>query len=77
MIQVSSAYRRWFTDDLVFGIWTPSSFLVASVSESVAITVRKMTTLKGSPCSTPISRGITGETQSGVEIVAVRPVYQD
>ena len=75
MIQISSAYIRWLTRDFELGITTPRSFLVDNVSERVAITVKKIRTLNGSPWYTPISRGMDGDTQSEVEMDAERPSY--
>ena len=49
----------------------PRSFLEQRVSERVFITVRKMTTLRGSPWYTPISRGTGSVDHVSVEIVAV------
>ena len=55
----------------------PRSSLERRVSESVFITVRKMTTLSASPWYTPIFSGIDGVDQASVVTEADRPVYHD
>ena len=61
----------------VAGRTNPRSFLVLSVSDRVFITVKKITTLRGSPWYTPIFSGTGGFDHSSVEMVAERPEYQD
>ena len=55
----------------------PKSLLVRSVSGSVFITVRNITTLSGSLWYTPSFRGNGGVNQSSVETEADSPEYQD
>ena len=67
----------WLTEVEGEGRMNPRSFLVQRVSDRVFITVKKMTTLRGSPWYTPNLRGMESVDQSSVEMVADKPVYHD
>ena len=51
--------------------------LVQRESDSVFITVKKITTLRGSPWYTPSLRGMGSVDQLSDEMVADKPVYHD
>ena len=55
----------------------PISFPVHRESDSVLITIKKMTTLRGSPWHTPLLRGTGSVKHSSVEKVAERSVYHE
>ena len=54
-----------------------SSFLVHRASDRVLITVKKITTLRGSPWYAPVLRGTGLVDRSSVEMVSNRSVYHE